>query len=210
MSPCLSMGAGIAGPLWPDSTSQQRTAGIEATVGIADHPTMAPSLGIRWPDLRFDDQGHRSNFIAAIAQGVAVAPLQHQKTLIVRFQPATRLGAVSRSIRSSRASLPAWRSSTSMLGLHRGADGKPHANRTNTTSRVNQSVDSTVEPARGSAGAGPQRQPTETRHFQSFVLAKPTNEQTRREAQSNDADHSTGADQQDLITHRDSRRNAVD
>jgi len=55
---------------------------------------MAPTLGIGGPDLGFDQQGNRRNFITAIPQGVAMTSLQHQKTLLLRFQPAPWLGRV--------------------------------------------------------------------------------------------------------------------
>ena len=45
------MAAVVAGPFRPHSTTEQRTTGVEAAVGVANYPAMAPTLGIGGPDL---------------------------------------------------------------------------------------------------------------------------------------------------------------
>ena len=69
----------VAGSLGPHRTAQQRAARIETTVRIADHPAMAPALGILGAPLRLDHQSHGSDLVAAIAELVTMTALQHKK-----------------------------------------------------------------------------------------------------------------------------------
>jgi len=69
----------IAWSFRPDSTAKQRTAGIEAAVGITDHPPMAPKLRIDGPALLFDEKGYRSDLITTITEPVTMATLKNEK-----------------------------------------------------------------------------------------------------------------------------------
>ena len=69
----------ITRSLGPDSTVQQRTAGIEAAVGITDHPAMAPALRILGLPLRFDHKSHGSDLIATITELVTMPTLKHKE-----------------------------------------------------------------------------------------------------------------------------------
>ena len=71
--------AAVAGSFGPHRAAQQRAAGIETTLRIADHPTMAPALGIFGTLLGLDHQRHGSDLIAAIAKLVTMPTLQDQK-----------------------------------------------------------------------------------------------------------------------------------
>ena len=43
----FTVAAAVAGPFWPYGTAEQRAAGIETTVRVADHPAMSPGCCIR-------------------------------------------------------------------------------------------------------------------------------------------------------------------
>lgn len=88
----LKVAAELAGPFRQHGTAQQGRAGIEAAVGIADHPAALPPAGLGRLTLGLHLQGNAGEFIAAMAQLVAVVPLQHQETALAQLKPTARVG----------------------------------------------------------------------------------------------------------------------
>ena len=63
----------------PDSTAQQRTAGIETAVGIADHPSVAPALRVSGAPLRFDNKSDGSDLITTVTELVPMPTLKDEE-----------------------------------------------------------------------------------------------------------------------------------
>ena len=88
----LEVAAALARPFRQHGAAQQGRAGIEAAVGIADHPAPLPPAGLGRLTLGLHLQGNAGQLIAAIAQLIAVVPLHHQETALAQLQPAAGIG----------------------------------------------------------------------------------------------------------------------
>ena len=86
--------ASFTRPLRPDRATKQRTQGIEAAVGGANHPAMAPSAGIVRLSLGLDQQRNGGDLVLATFQGITVTALQHQKRTSVQLNPTAGMRGV--------------------------------------------------------------------------------------------------------------------
>ena len=94
----LEVGTKVAGTIGEYGAAEQGAARVEVATGVTNHPLVVPPAGVVGLDLGLDLQGNGKQDVLAVAQGVAVAPLQDQETLVINDEPTSRLGHVTQGL----------------------------------------------------------------------------------------------------------------